>query len=60
MNEENHDRDGDSCSYIFQLKTPLMCSNSATPIPNNSTNSPVAPSDKTTSRLGFTGIVLLV
>lgn len=25
MIEENNNREGDSCSYIFQLKTPLMC-----------------------------------
>lgn len=44
MIEENNNREGDSCSYIFQLRTPLMCTanNSSTPTTKRATttNSP--------------------
>lgn len=54
MIEENHDRVGDSCGYIFQLRTPLMCTNST------KCSNTILPSGKKANKLGFAAIVLLV
>lgn len=75
MIEENHDRKGDSCGYIFQLRTPLMCTNTSknntttpqpattsTPCPTNiptTTSTSVDPSPKP-SKIGFVSIMVLI
>lgn len=62
MVEENHHREGfsNSCAYVFQLLTPLMCSNTTTPCSKNNSNpEPNAPTRKS-SRLGFVSIIFLV
>jgi len=69
MIEENNNREGDSCSYIFQLKTPLMCTannastttsaSTVTTAGNAATTTTEAPVRKA-SKLGFVGVVLLV
>lgn len=61
MIEENHHREGDSCSYIFQLSTPQMCTfrnNSTTPCPSNTTTS--ANNSKKSHKLGFVSISLMI
>lgn len=60
MIEENHSRKGDSCNYIFQLRTPLMCSNMTKPCPmNRNATTPANPS-KQKSKLGLTTIMLMI
>jgi len=69
MIEENHDRKGDSCGYIFQLRTPLMCTNTPTPEPGTTTPCPTNNPTTTTSssnpsgkasRLGFVSIMTFI
>lgn len=71
MIEENNDRVGDTCSYIFQLRTPIMCSshasNSSTTISPMTTNTyPNATTTanetggKPTSRWGVASVITLI
>ncbi len=63
MIEENNNREDASCNYIFQLRTPLMCTDSDSSNKTMTTNSPstvpAVPAAKANS-LGFLGIILLV